>query len=59
MQLSMEDIHLFYKLHTALLFYVNKRLNVLADNFQNPDELRQSGIAKVMKVRKNYRKISS
>lgn len=51
MQLSIEDVHLFYKLNPALLFYVNKKLNVLADNFQNPEELRRSGMEKVGKVR--------
>ncbi|EKE20754.1 MAG: hypothetical protein ACD_7C00492G0006 [uncultured bacterium] len=51
MHLSENDIHLFYKLHPALLFYVNKRLGILTDNIKTPDELRQINVEKILKVR--------
>ena len=51
MQLSQDDINLFYKLHPALLFYVNEKLSILSDRVQTPNELMQLGIDKTAEVR--------
>lgn len=52
MQLSQDNIDLFYKLHPALLFYVNEKLCILSDRVQTPNELIQLGIDKTGEVRK-------
>jgi len=39
-QMPEEDLHLFYKLHPALLFYVNKEEKVVDGDFESPDEFR-------------------
>lgn len=56
MHLSEDNIHLFYKLHPALLFYANKKLDVLKDNIQTPDEFRQLDLEKIMKVREKFQR---
>jgi hypothetical protein len=49
-QLSLKDIRLFYKLHPALLWYVNEKRNVLKKSFENPESLRLSGLANISKI---------
>ncbi len=44
------DIHLFYKLHPALLQYVNKRQGLFPD-FETPEALRGAGVETVSQVR--------
>lgn len=39
-QIPEDDLHLFYKLHPALLFYVNKKEKVVDGEFETPDEFR-------------------
>jgi hypothetical protein len=38
MLLEPQDAELFFKLHRALMFFVNQRLQVIAENSANPDE---------------------
>src|SRR5579864_2643187 len=38
MLLSPQDVALFFKLHRALLFFVNQRLQVILDSPANPEE---------------------
>src|SRR5262249_12393254 len=38
MLLAPQDVALFFKLHRALMFFVDQRLNVIPDNPANPDE---------------------
>ena len=33
-----QDVELFFKLHRALMFYVNQRLKVISDEIASPDE---------------------
>jgi hypothetical protein len=49
--ISEEDVHLFYKLHPALLWFVNRRLRVLEESPETPAELRGLGADKAIKVR--------
>ena len=37
MQLSLEDVGLFFRLHRALMFFVNQRLKVLDDKVATPE----------------------
>jgi hypothetical protein len=38
MLLTPQDVQLFFKLHRALMFFVNQRLKVLPDKVASPDE---------------------
>src|SRR6516164_7404474 len=38
MLLTPQDVELFFKLHRALMFFVNQRLKVIADDVASPDE---------------------
>ena len=38
MLLEPQDVELFFRLHRALMFFVNQRLKVLPDNLATPDE---------------------
>ena len=33
-----QDVELFFKLHRALMFFVNQRLKVIPDDLATPDE---------------------
>src|SRR5262249_36431577 len=37
MQLSLEDVDLFFSLHRCLMFFVNQRLNVLDEKVATPE----------------------
>src|SRR6478672_5138498 len=37
MLLTPEDVELFFKLHRALMFFVNQRLKVVPDDIASPD----------------------
>lgn len=50
MRLSQNDIDLFFKLHPALLQYVNQRLRIFP-KIRTAEELRMSGVEKVNRVR--------
>lgn len=51
MHLPQQDIHLFYKLHLALLFYANQELNILPDKIKTTEALKNAGLEKLYKVR--------
>ena len=38
MLLDPTDVELFFKLHRALMFFVNQRLKVIPDDLATPDE---------------------
>src|SRR5438552_17707450 len=38
MLLEHQDVELFFKLHRALMFFVNQRLKVIPDKIATPDE---------------------
>ena len=37
MQLPLEDVELFFRLHRSLMFFVNQRLNVIDEKVATPD----------------------
>src|SRR4051794_32360151 len=39
MRLDPHDLHLFYKLHQALMFFVNQRLDVVEKPLASPDQV--------------------
>ena len=39
MLLTPQDVELFFKLHRALLFFVNQHLKVIPDNVASPEEI--------------------
>jgi hypothetical protein len=39
MLLTPQDVELFFKLHRALMFFVNQRLRVLPDDVASPEVL--------------------
>ncbi len=49
MLLDIQDLATFFKLHRALMFFVNQRLNVLSENVSTPDEF--SNLAPQSRVR--------
>lgn len=50
MKLTQEDIDLFFKLHPALMQFVNQRLRIFP-NIKTAEELRTSGVENVNRVR--------
>lgn len=58
MHLPQKDIDLFYKIHTALLQFVNSRLG-LFPNIRTPEEMRISGLENIDKIRQHLWKKSA
>lgn len=50
MKISPQDVALFFKMHPALLQYVNQRLNIFP-NIKSVEKLRMSGVENVNRVR--------
>jgi hypothetical protein len=51
MLLSPQDVGLFFKLHRALMFFVNQRLKLLPDDISSPDEFSSLSPQVRLKVR--------
>jgi hypothetical protein len=51
MLLTPQDVELFFKLHRALMFFVNQRLKVLPDDIASPDEFSSLSPQVRLKVR--------
>src|SRR5436190_22198097 len=51
MLLTPQDVELFFKLHRALMFFVNQRLKVLPDDVASPDEFSSLSPEVRLKVR--------
>jgi hypothetical protein len=51
MLLEPQDVELFFKLHRALMFFVNQRLQVLPDDIASPDEFSSLSPQVRLKVR--------
>jgi hypothetical protein len=51
MLLSLQDVELFFKLHRALMFFVNQRLKVVADDIGSPEEFSSLSPEVRLKVR--------
>ena len=51
MLLAPQDVELFFKLHRALMFFVNQRLQVLPDDISSPDEFSSLSPQVRLKVR--------
>ncbi|HEY7330935.1 MAG TPA: DUF6398 domain-containing protein [Gemmataceae bacterium] len=56
MLLTPQDVELFFKLHRALMFFVNQRLKVLADEVASPDEFSSLSPEIRLKVRDAFLK---
>src|SRR5437867_5115847 len=51
MLLTPQDVELFFKLHRALMFFVNQRLKVIPDDVASPDEFLSLSAEVRLKVR--------
>src|SRR5438034_5437695 len=56
MLLSSQDVALFFKLHRALMFSVNQRLQVIPDNPASPEEFAALSPESRLKVRDAFLK---
>ena len=56
MLLTPQDVELFFKLHRALMFFVNQRLQVLPDDISSPDEFSSLSPQVRLKVRDAFLK---
>src|SRR5205807_2768745 len=56
MLLTPQDVGLFFKLHRALMFFVNQRLQVLPDDVASPDEFSSLSPEVRLKVRDAFLK---
>lgn len=54
MLLTTPDVELFFKLHRALMFFVNQRLKAVPDNPANPDEFSSLSPESRLKVRNAF-----
>ena len=50
MQLSLDDVKIFFRLHRSLAFYVNQRLEVLDEKIATPEEYSRLSPEPRMKV---------
>lgn len=55
MSLPRKDIHLYYKLHWSLLYYVNKKHNIIK-GIKTPDQLKKAPLDKTYKLREKLYK---
>jgi hypothetical protein len=51
MLLTPQDVQLFFRLHRALMFFVNQRLKVIPDDVDSPDEFSALSPETRLKVR--------
>jgi hypothetical protein len=56
MLLTPQDVELFFKLHRALMFFVNQRLQVLPDDVASPDAFSSLSPQVRLKVRDAFLK---